>query len=96
MDRNKKRNTVRDYSVAILTVASFIIPGPFANMVYTAINGILFIGIYAAIFILLACLYRFTRKKVGDDNWSESIIATGVIVPFVLGSFFSMVFITEL
>lgn len=95
MDRNKKRSVLRDYSVALLTMAS-IIPGAFSNMIFYTISPFFIIAFYAAVFILLAWLYRFIHKKFGDENWSNSIIVTGVILPFVLGSIVSMGLIMDL
>ena len=91
MDEKRKKKILKDYSVALLTTVS-IIPGGFGNMIfYTA--GVFILVFYTVVAILLICLYKYMHKKFGDDNWSQTIAFTGVILPFILGSMVSMVLI---
>lgn len=77
------------YYVALLTIVCFLM-GSF-GFLFFCIGDAQFFLIQAALWCLIAFAYKYVKGKFLEEEWEENIIFTGLILPFLVGNFISII-----
>lgn len=90
--KNKTFENIKEYSCAGLTIAS-ILMGVFSFLIYYCYGNWIYAYycLWVAVMVILALLYRSIRKKYENEDWSNVVVVTSIIIPLFIGGFVSVV-----